>query len=730
MSGFTQIGVGSSANDGTGDALRTAMQAVNGNYTSTVRAIASTSSLATETAAAGFVRVLYNDLGEQTFAADNSGLTVDNIKVFASATVGWTWVRTMPAWVDITAPRFRCIGNDSFDCTSNLQAAADYAFANGLPIRIPAGTYKVTDFINFYDLIVLGNGRDRSIIKSYANNKPVAVFSGSNFFVEGIGYHFDSTKTNRSCSNILIAGVSNGSTGAHWSSFRDVGLINGNYGIHTVGSLSTTLTSGAASGATSISVNSVSSGIFDCIVSGGWITVSLNSGSQNVQVDYVSGTTVHLKEALTGEANSGNSVSVYETVFFSNTLDNIYIRYWNDYAILHNGSGTGCKFDNIYMNRSESNAYLPCKGYMYLASFNDGSFGQINLEWAEISGNAISSYGGDTLAIDSLHCEGVKFGSANRAYISTTMPSLNVTAWTIDDWVVPSASTSTALIRAESVTSSYIIVQINNLTIRESKIESPNNVFFLNNLAANRCYVYIDGYSPKINSGIDTRGALVTPSSACNGLKKLSPLFDIDTIAYGFQTVLVGVQDISIYANCNKAAVESVYLTNCEHSLTTATAEVNTEAAGAGTAVIPSNALSAITGPEKYFTAANDSGIDNSILDFSSDGRLYFRVTAAQSAVSVSGTSSSVARGVDGINTITWGSSHGVKVGEIILISGATNTTFNGTFSVLEVTSTTIKFYKYTGLSVDITADTGISISRYPVIDVYLKGQAFDKLAY
>ena len=92
MSGFTQIGAGSSANDGTGDAIRTAMQAVNANYTSTPRVLSTVSDLASEVAASGYVRVVSDLTTGGSFKAVNSG-TPDGVDVFTSATVGWTWQR-------------------------------------------------------------------------------------------------------------------------------------------------------------------------------------------------------------------------------------------------------------------------------------------------------------------------------------------------------------------------------------------------------------------------------------------------------------------------------------------------------------------------------------------------------------------------------------------------------------------------------------------------------------
>jgi hypothetical protein len=92
MSGFTLINVGAAANDGTGDSLRVSQQAVNSNYSSTVRTLAATSDLATETAATGYVRIVYTGIRAGVYVATETEDTPNGITQYASATVGWIWV--------------------------------------------------------------------------------------------------------------------------------------------------------------------------------------------------------------------------------------------------------------------------------------------------------------------------------------------------------------------------------------------------------------------------------------------------------------------------------------------------------------------------------------------------------------------------------------------------------------------------------------------------------------
>lgn len=732
MSGFTQIGVGSSANDGNGDALRTAYQAINSNYASTVRAIASTSSLATEAAASGYVRVLYNDLGSQTFVADNSGLTVDSIKVFASATVGWTWVRTSPAWVDITAPRFRCIGNDTFDCTTNLQAAADFANTNNLPLRIPAGTYKVTDFINFYDLLIYGDGRERSIIKSYASAKPIGVFNGSHGQVKSVSFNYDSQKTDPNCANMLFTGYSGAGTGGwYWGTINDVGLVNGDTPMHTIGTISTNLSASALSGATSIQVTTLSTGGFQEIVAGCYITVTLDSGSQVVQVDSISGTTLTLKTALTGAATSGNAVSTFESIWFSNSVDNVYIRAWNRYAFLHRGSGTGSAINNLYCSNGDAGNYPSCAGALYLSGVNDMTLGQINCEWMTITGAAVvSAFGGETLDSASWHFEGVKFGGTSQALFATTQKSFEAKAVTVDGWDVANSVGAFSIVRMEASSADYSpVMEFKGVSITNSRFETPSNFYWGIDLNSNKSRLLYSNITLNKDSGCKIRGQLMSSSFSSPTLKRLTPYFDESVLAYGLSASLSNVTDVTMFTRTTKGSPEQISIGNSALSLSTAVAQVRTASGGGGSAVMASAALSAVTGPTTYFTSANDAGIDNSILDWSSDGRLFLQVTTAQAVSSIAGASVSVQRtnskadGGTGISRINWSTTTGISAGEVVTVSGATDADFNGTFLVVEVGVNYIEFYKYTGAAKETTADTGITISRLPTVDVFIKGQ-------
>jgi hypothetical protein len=131
MSGFTLINVGAAANDGTGDSLRVSQQAVNSNYSSTVRTLATTSDLASEAAAAGYSRIVSDLDRGGVFKAVNGG-AANNGTIFASATVGWTWQRIYDG--DVFAKWFGVSGDGTTDNASAINSIFT-AFPNGSTIN-------------------------------------------------------------------------------------------------------------------------------------------------------------------------------------------------------------------------------------------------------------------------------------------------------------------------------------------------------------------------------------------------------------------------------------------------------------------------------------------------------------------------------------------------------------------------------------------------------------------
>lgn len=91
MSGFTPINVGATANDGSGDSLRSSQIKVNSNYNTTVRSLNSTDDLGSETADEGFVRIVETGDYSGVYRAKQFSEAPNLVTQYPSASVGWIW---------------------------------------------------------------------------------------------------------------------------------------------------------------------------------------------------------------------------------------------------------------------------------------------------------------------------------------------------------------------------------------------------------------------------------------------------------------------------------------------------------------------------------------------------------------------------------------------------------------------------------------------------------------
>ena len=91
MSGFTQINVGTTANDGTGDSLRVSQQTVNDNYGQTVRSLNYTSDLSNETAGDKYTRIVLQGDRSGVYRAKQFNEVPNGVTQYPSAPVGWIW---------------------------------------------------------------------------------------------------------------------------------------------------------------------------------------------------------------------------------------------------------------------------------------------------------------------------------------------------------------------------------------------------------------------------------------------------------------------------------------------------------------------------------------------------------------------------------------------------------------------------------------------------------------
>jgi hypothetical protein len=146
MSGFTQINVGTTANDGTGDSLRVSQQAVNTNFGATPRVLSSKSALASELAESGFSRLVQ---GFGDLRASNTSDTVNNIDTFASGSVGWQWKKSIKG---VLYGGDYLVADGSTDDTDALDDLIQWCLTNNYKLLLPPGQ------INYTSLTALGSG--------------------------------------------------------------------------------------------------------------------------------------------------------------------------------------------------------------------------------------------------------------------------------------------------------------------------------------------------------------------------------------------------------------------------------------------------------------------------------------------------------------------------------------------------------------------------------------------
>lgn len=361
----------------------------------------------------------------------------------------------------------------------------------------------------------------------------------------------------------------------------------------------------------------------------------------------------------------------------------------------------------------------------------------MNVEWCAPSESLIQINYNNGLDISSLRTEGVKLTNLNTGILQVTSDTLRISTWDIDNWQVPDSAGIVALVKFPSGTQTEreTRVDIGALNVKNSQFETEGNVYYCQSTNLTEG-LYIHSMGLRADAGMKRRGQFVTPSAATQVLKKLDPFFDESIVAYGNKLDISFTGDKTLYSRTRRASYEKAVVGNSRESLSTAIAGINTATGGGGTDIATPEALSAITDYNKMLRLSVESGIANTIFDYSSDSKLYFEVSTAQADVSVSGTSVSVRRYNDstngfGLQEYVWSGAHGLNVGDLIQTSSYTDSEFNGLFVVVTVpSSTSFQVYNYTGSSKDLTADTGGSLYKVPSVDVKIYGEDWERPNY
>jgi hypothetical protein len=357
MSGFTQINVGATANDGTGDSLRVSQQAVNTNFTATPRVLDLTSDLASEIAASSYARVVSNIAEGGIFKAVNSG-TPDNINIFASATVGWTWQRIQSSKDRLSIADFNVLpSNSAATNDTNIALAITAAKTLKKPLYAPAGTYNFSAAIdarsNYQDTFagIIGDGRNKTIFVQESSNIPIVKFNERYFNFGGMTLKYDTYQTPAQTGAIALLCED----WVYFANFYDL-LIEGGYiGIGNAEGDDTNKPVAFFS-------NSLANVRF---LNNCYRTINFTNGTGNTWANiYISNVGINAVDNLIylgtkpndtfNQLNTEHS-NVRDSVFYSANLDNLVINNWHIEGIRLFGKGSGFTASYLRTNTNSTN---------------------------------------------------------------------------------------------------------------------------------------------------------------------------------------------------------------------------------------------------------------------------------------------------------------------------------------------------------------------------------------
>jgi hypothetical protein len=162
------------------------MQAINANYGRTPRVLSALSDLASEEAADGKTRTVSEVNKTGIFDPRNTSDSVDNIKTFASGSVGWQWKRRIDGV--LYAGDHGVTADGSTDDTNALDDLIQWCLTNNYKLLLPSGTIlysSLSDISNGLWMEGQGGIINNTILKCTNTSGPALRITGRSNTLRG-----------------------------------------------------------------------------------------------------------------------------------------------------------------------------------------------------------------------------------------------------------------------------------------------------------------------------------------------------------------------------------------------------------------------------------------------------------------------------------------------------------------------------------------------------------------
>lgn len=484
----------------------------------------------------------------------------------------------------------------------------------------------------------------------------------------------------------------------------------------------TKLDSTAATGATSLSVNSATG-----FSIGAGILITLNTASTHrTTITSVVGTTIGIADKLPSAAASGNGVSVRSTTFtlsqpipsaasvskrvqftgasspskfqsavFSNTNAGIYIDEPSRYGIIDRGTGTGNVYGNLYVRSPGSNDKTAppwtIRMGVDIRSRTAENIKQMNFEYLSFL-DSMSNFSGDYFSFGCIHEEGCRLLTANTGIVSGSARAMDIDLLQVEYWTVLGFSSPDVLgilfprsVAGTSIGDGRGVWRIKELNTSKSPI---------NGRAYLACWgtgcltqVEIDNWSPERDSGIYPSGQIASPSNRFIRIKNMMPE---ETVGYAYD---LDATDNTNYQRIPTSGrgqfrIKEIVLIKPSVSMTTATGGVTSDTSGTLITNVNNQALSPLTDRAKILPMPLSSAEANTLRAGNSD--VYMKLAANQASPTAKTVATSYLTGRNGgeaktnLAFLNFTAAHGYSAADYVLCNGLTNVP-NGRRKVVDV---------------------------------------------